>query len=215
MGRRRHDGQRRAAKVAARRMRRTRPSHTRATRGSGPRVPAPLLSDCELIEQFPDAFADDDDDDLDGWDDWDDWDEDGDDEEDDLVDLLRERLREVVVATVERRDPAIARAAVAGPERVLIDVFVGSWLAKARRRVPDHDLAGRAVAWVAANLGETGPAVQDAARLLGPAAREALHENFLRVPDDVSVARIWLLAAVIAPSTDDALIDLLLADDHR
>ncbi|MFC5142543.1 hypothetical protein ACFPK1_30255 [Actinomycetospora rhizophila] len=214
MGRRRRDGQRRAAKVEARRLRRTRPPHTRATRGVEPRVTAPLLSDCELIEQFPHAFDDAWDDELDLWDEEDE--EDVEDEEDDAaLDELRDRIREIVVATVEQRDPGIARAAVGWRERVLVDVFVGAWLSKARRRFRERASPSQAVAWVAANLGETGPAVDDAARLLGPEAPVALREHFLRVPDDVSVARIWLLAAVIAPSTDDAVVDLLLADDHR
>lgn len=213
MGRRRRDGQRRAAKVEARRMRRTRPPHTRATRGAQARVTAPLLSDCELIEQFPHAFDDDWDDELDLWDEEDGEDDGEDDEDDDLIDLLRERIREVVVATVEHRDPEVARAVLAGGDRIVIDVFVGSWLAKARRR-PEAASPARAVAWIAANLGESGPAVEDAARLLGPSAPLALREHFLRVPDDVSVARIWLLAAVVAPSAGGALVDLLLADDH-
>ncbi|GAA4944125.1 hypothetical protein EV188_10562 [Actinomycetospora succinea] len=211
MGRRRRDGQRRAAKVEARRLRRTRPPHTRATRGAESRVTAPLLSDCELIEQFPHAFDDDWDDELDLWDE----EEDDDEEDDAALDELRERIREIVVATVEQRDPEIARAAVGWRERVLVDVVVGAWLAKARRRFPQRALPSQAVAWVAAHLGEAGQAVQDAARLLGPEAPAALREHFLRVPDDVSIARIWLLAAVIAPSTDDAVVDLLLADDHR
>jgi hypothetical protein len=198
--------------VEARRQRRTRPPHTRATRAAESRVAAPLLSDCELLEQFPDAFDDDRDDELDLWEE----DED-DDEEDasDLIDLLRERLREVVVATVEQRDPEVARAFVTAGDRIVVDVVVGSWLAKARRRFPEAARPARAVAWIAANLGEAGPAVDDAARLLGPAAPAALREHFLRVPDDVSVARIWLLAAVVAPSAGGALVDVLLADDHR
>ena len=59
----------------------------------------------------------------------------------------------------------------------------------------------------------------DAARVLGPAAAEAGRENFLRTPPDVIVARLWLLAAVVAlaPVRDPVRIDLLSAADdvHR
>ncbi|MDD7940562.1 hypothetical protein PHK61_19235 [Actinomycetospora lutea] len=214
-GRRRRDGGRRAATVEARRQRRTRPPHTRATRAVEPRITAPLLSDCELIEQFPHAFDDDPDDELDLW--VEDEEEDDEDDAPDLVDVLRERLREVVVATVEQRDPEVARAFVARGDRTLIEVVAGAWLAKARRRFPRADLAARAAAWVARTLGEAGPAVDDAARVLGPAAQEALREHFLRAPEDVVVARIWLLAAVVVVggAGGDRWLDVLLLDEHR
>ncbi|MEJ2890801.1 hypothetical protein [Actinomycetospora aeridis] len=202
MGRRKHDGQRRAAKVAARRLRRTRPPHTRATRGAESRVAAPLLSDCELLEQFPDAFADDlddDEDELREWDDWEDLDDlqDLEDDEPDMIDLLEDDIRGVVLTTVVQRDPEVARAFVDGRDRQLIDIFVGAWLAKARRRFPDPELSARAAAWVAESLGERGPAVAHAARTLGPDAAVVLREHFLRVPDDIAVARIWMLSAVV------------------
>lgn len=196
MGRRRQDGRRRAAKVEARRARRTRPPRGARPLGAAvERVTAPLLSDCEILEQFPRAF----DGDLDGWDDdLDAWDDDEDDDAwPDLLDLLRNAVRETVAATVEQQDPAVARAFVARGHPFLINLFVGSWLAKARRRFPQADLPRRATAWVAEVLGEAGPAVDDAARVLGPAAREALREHACRIPDDVLVARIWLLAAVL------------------
>ena len=204
MGRRRHDGRRRAAKVEARRRRHLRSGVRRPPRGARPlgasveRVTAPLLSDCELLEQFPHAFDDDLDD---GWDDDLARDDDEDDEDDDawpdLLDLLQDGIREAVAATVEQHDPEVARAFVARGDPFLINLFVGSWLAKARRRFPQADLPGRTTAWVAEALGEAGPAVDDAARVLGPTAREALREHLFRIPDDVLVARIWLLAAVL------------------
>jgi hypothetical protein len=220
MGRRRHDGQRRAAKVEARRLRRTRPPHTRATRAAGPRVATPLLSECELLEQFPHAFDDDRDDELDLWEDEQEDDEDEDEEYDgpDLLGLLQDGIREAVVATVEQRDPDVARAFVARGDRPLVDVFIGSWLAKARRRFPQAGLPERASAWVAGTLGESGPAVGEAARVLGPAAAEALRGQPLRTPDDLLVARIWLLAAVVVVggAGGDRWLDALqLADDHR
>jgi hypothetical protein len=204
--RRRHDGRRRAAKVEARRRRHLRSGVTRPPRGARllgatvERVTAPLLSDCELLEQFPHAFDDDLDDD--GWDDdLDAWDDEDDDEDDDawpdLLDLLQDGIRETVAATVEQQDPEVARAFVARGDRFLINLFVGSWLAKARRRFPQADLPGRATAWVAEVLGQAGPAVDDAARVLAPTAREALREHAFRIPEDVLVARIWLLAAVV------------------
>ena len=124
--------------------------------------------------------------------------------------LLQDRIRAVVAETVERRDPEVARRVrrrgrpTTRPspfrgDRTLIDLFVASWLLKARRRRSDPDLARRAVTWVGEHLGETAPVVADAARVLGPAAAEASRENFLRTPPDVLVARIWLLAAVVAP----------------
>lgn len=221
MGGRRHEGRRRAA-VEARRRRRRGPVLTRPPREARPRdarsrdaaigrVAAPMLSDCELLEHFPHAFDDDlGDDDLELWDD--DEDEDDDDEEDDLPDvvgLLQVALREAVVATVEQRDPGAARALVARGDRILVGVVVGAWLAKARRRYPQTDLPARAAAWVAGTLDERGPAVDDAVRVLGPPAGEALRTHFLRVPDDVLVARIWLLAAVVAVggSGDDRWLD--------
>lgn len=149
-----------------------------------------------------------------------------DDDEPDLLDLFQDRIRLVVADTVRRRDPETARAFVvetphhgARPfrgDRTLIDLFVGSWLAKARRRRADPDLDRRAVTWVGENLGETAPVVADAARLLGPAAAEASRENFLRTPPDVVVARIWLLAAVVAlaPTRDPVRTDLLSVADE-
>ncbi|WP_433781715.1 hypothetical protein ACQPX6_18125 [Actinomycetospora sp. CA-101289] len=203
MGRRRHDGRRRAAKVEARRRRRAGSGVTRPPRGARPlgaaveRVTAPLLSDCELLEQFPHAFDDDEDELDDGWDDEDDaWDDGGDDRPDRL-DLLDDGVRAALRATVVQQDPEVARALVARGEQFYVNLFVGSWLAKARRRFPQADLAERATAWVAEVLGEAGPAVDDAARVLGPAAREALRGTLFRIPDDVLVARIWLLAAVL------------------
>ncbi|MHC1561669.1 hypothetical protein ACR9E3_22135 [Actinomycetospora sp. C-140] len=244
MGRRRHDGRRRAAKVAARRRRQERgaarpPRAPRPRRVAVERVGTPLLSDCELLEQFPQAFDDDLDDDLDdGWwdedDGWDDGDgEDGDDDGPDLIDVLQARLRDVVMATAERRDPGIARAFVAATHesgtcpaggsredrvtgnRTLVDLFLGAWLVKVPRRFPTADLPGRAATWVAAQLGEEGLAVEDAARVLGPSAREALREHFLRTPEDVLVARFWVLAAALALLTGghDTAADLLLAGD--
>jgi hypothetical protein len=208
MGRRRQDGRRRAAKVEARRRRQVRSGVTRPPRGARPRgaaverVTAPLLSDCELLEQFPHAFDDIDDDlDDDGWDDdldaWDDEDDGDDGDWPDLLGRLQDGIREAVAATVEQQDPEVARAFVARGDPFLINLYVGSWLAKARQRFPRVDLPGRTTAWVAEALGQAGPAVDDAARVLGPAAREALREHACRIPDDVLVARIWLLAAVL------------------
>jgi hypothetical protein len=145
------------------------------------------MSDGELLEH-PHAFDDDD-----GWD--------GEDEDDDawpdLLDLLQAGIREAVAAAVEQQDPEVARAFVARGQPFLINLFAGSWLAKARRRFPQTDLPERATAWVAEVLGQAGPAVDDGARVLGPTAREALREQACRIPDDVLVARIWLLAAVL------------------
>jgi hypothetical protein len=173
------------------------------------------------------------------WDDLEDdddfWDELDDDLDDDLDDepgpleALQDRIRAVVAETVERRDPEVARRFVAGTphdearpwsgDRILIDLFVASWLLKARRRRSDPDLVHRSVTWVGEHLGETAPVVADAARMLGPAAAEAAREHFLRTPPDLLVARVWLLAAVVAqaPVRDPVRIDLLTAVDdvHR
>ncbi|GAA4891439.1 hypothetical protein [Actinomycetospora straminea] len=233
MGGRRHDGRRRAA-VEARRRRRSRPPVTRPPRGPRPveaaveRVGAPMLSDCELLEQFPHAFDDaaDDDADDDVWEeDLDPWDADDDldaaDEDDDLPDVVgavQDALRAAVIATVEHRDRGAAGALVARGDRILLGVVVGAWLAKARRRHPQPDLPARAAAWVVGTLGEHGPAIDDAVRALGPTTGEALHTPFLRVPDDVLVARIQVLAAVVAVGAggaDRGSDDLLLADEHR
>jgi hypothetical protein len=221
MGRRRHDGRRRAAKVEARRKRRLRSGVTRPPRGARPlgaaveRVTAPLLSDGELLERFPHTVDDD------GWEDEDDVRDDEDDEDDDawpdLLDLLRDGIRETVAATVEQRDPEVARSFVARGHPFLINLYAGSWLAKARRRFPQADLPDRATAWVAEVLGQAGPAVDDAARVLGPTAKEALREQACRIPDDVLVARIWLLAAVlvVGGAGGDRWLDaVLLADDR-
>ncbi|HWN26695.1 MAG TPA: hypothetical protein VNP37_06990, partial [Actinomycetospora sp.] len=140
------------------------PRGARPLGASVERVTAPLLSDCELLEQFPHAFDDDLDD---GWDDDLARDDDEDDEDDDawpdLLDLLQDGIREAVAATVEQHDPEVARAFVARGDPFLINLFVGSWLAKARRRFPQADLPGRTTAGVAEALGEAGPAVDDAA----------------------------------------------------
>lgn len=241
MGRRRRDGQRRAAKVEARRRRREAMARPRRSgHGSAGVTPAtsrsPRVGTDRVAALVPDSTGCED-----GlWDDLEDddfWDEvDGlDDEFDDLedepgpLDVLQDRIRAVVAETVERRDPEVARRFVAGSphdeahplrgDRTLIDLFVASWLNKARRRRSDPDLAGRAVTWVDEHLGETAPVVADAARVLGPAAAEASRENFLRTPPDTIVARIWLLAAVVAlaPVRDPVRIDLLSAPDdvHR
>jgi len=239
MGRRRRDGQRRAAKVEARRRRREAMARPRRS-GHGPAGVAPTTSRSPRVgtdrvaELVPDSVGCED-----GlWDDLEDddfWDELDDDLEDDLDDepgpfeALQDRIRAVVAETVERRDPEVARRFVAGSphdeahpwrgDRTLIDLFVASWLNKARRRRSDPELARRAVTWVDEHLGETAPVVADAARVLGPAAAEASRENFLRTPPDVIVARIWLLAAVVAlaPVRDPVRIDLLSAADdvHR
>lgn len=240
MGRRGRDGQRRAAKVEARRRRRealARPARGRARAGATPSISRrPRVGEAAdtgrvsrvaaLVDEIV-ADPDELDDEF-----WDDLEEEEDDLDDDLDDepgpleLLQDRVRLVVAETVERHDPEIARAFIAGiphdedrpssGDRTLIDLFVGSWLHKARRRRADPDLARRAVTWVGENLGETTPVVADAARLLGPAAAEAGRENFLRTPPDVLVARIWLLAAVVAqaPVRDPVRIDLLCAADE-
>lgn len=243
MGRRRRDGQRRAAKVEARRRRREAVARPRRS-GPGPAGVGPATSRSPRVGTdrvaalVPDSVGcgvglwDDleDDDDF-----WDELDDDLDDEFDDLDDepgpfeALQDRIRAVVAETVERRDPEVARRFVAGSphdeahplrgDRTLIDLFVASWLNKARRRRSDADLARRAVTWVDEHLGETAPVVADAARVLGPAAAEASRENFLRTPPEIIVARIWLLAAVVAlaPARDPVRIDLLSAPDdvHR
>jgi hypothetical protein len=122
-----------------------------------------------------------------------------------------------VAATVEQHDPEVARAFVARGHPFLINLFAGSWLAKARRRFPQADLPERATAWVAEALGQAGPAVDDAARVLGPTAREALREQACRIPDDVLVARIWLLAAavVVGGAGGDRWLDALDAAAER
>lgn len=239
MGRRRRDGQRRAAKVEARRRRReamARPRHS----GPGPAGVAPATSRSPRIGAdrvaslvphpvgCEDGLRDDLEDDDDPWDELDDDLDDALDDEPGPLDVLQDRLRAVVAETVERRDPEVARRFVAGTlhdearpwsgDRTLIDLFVASWLLKARRRRSDPDLARRSVTWVGEHLGETAPVVADAARMLGPAAAEAAREHFLRTPLDLLVARLWLLAAVVAlaPVRDPVRIDLLSADDvHR
>ena len=240
MGRRRCDGQRRAAKVEARRRRREAMARPRRS-GHGPAGVAPAASrsprvGTDRVATFvPDSVGREDGlwDDLEDDDDpWDQLDDDLDDEFDDEpgpFEALQDRIRAVVAKTVERRDPEVARRFVAGSphdeahplrgDRTLIDLFVASWLNKARRRRSDPDLARRAVTWVDEHLGETAPVVADAARVLGPGAAEASRENFLRTPPDIIVARIWLLAAVVAlaPVRDPVRIDLMSAADdvHR
>ncbi|MDD7921823.1 hypothetical protein [Actinomycetospora callitridis] len=241
MGRRRRDGQRRAAKVEARRRRREAMVRPRRS-GHGPAGVAPATSRSPRIgpaEIGPDPGGCEDDlrDDLQDDDDpWDEFDDDLDDDLDDALDdepgpleALQDRIRAVVAETVERRDPEVARRFVAGTphdearsssgDRTLIDLFVASWLLKARRRRSDPDLARRSVTWVGEHLGETAPVVADAARMLGPKAAEAAREHFLRTPLDLLVARLWLLAGVVAqaPVRDPVRIDLLSAADdvHR
>jgi len=237
MGRRRRDGQRRAAKVEARRRRREAMARPRRS-GHGPAGVAPATSRSPRIGPdeiapdpggYEDGFRDDLEDDDDPWDELDDDLDDALDDEPGPLEVLQDLIRAVVAETVERRDPEVARRFVAGSphdeahplrgDRTLIDLFVASWLNKARRRRSDPDLARRAVTWVDERLGETAPVVADAARVLGPAAAEASRENFLRTPPDVIVARIWLLAAVVAlaPVRDPVRIDLLSAADdvHR
>ena len=172
MGRRRRDGQRRAAKVEARRRRReamARPGRS----GHGPAGVGPATSrtprvaaDVDGIVPGPGGCEDDLRDDLEDDDPWDELDDDLDDDLDDEpgpLDLLQDRIRLVVADTVRRRDPEVARAFVvetpydeAHPfrgDRTLIDLVVASWLLKARRRRPDPDLGppgrhlGRASTW--------------------------------------------------------------------
>jgi hypothetical protein len=240
MGRRRRDGQRRAAKVEARRRRREAMARPRRS-GHGPAGVAPATSRSPRVgvdEIVPDSRGcedglwDDLEDDDDPWDELDDLDDALDDALDDEpgpLDVLQDRIRAVMAETVERRDPQVARRFVAGTphdearpwsgDRTLIDLFVASWLLKARRRRSDPDLADRSVTWVGEHLGETAPVVADAARMLVPAAAEAAREHFLRTPLDLLVARVWLLAAVVAqaPVRDPVRIDLLSAVDdvHR
>lgn len=243
MGRRRRDGQRRAAKVEARRRRRQAMARPRRS-GHGPAGVAPATSRSPRVSTdrvaalVPDSLGCEDGlwDDLEDDDDsWDELDDDLDDESDDLDDepgpfeALQDRIRAVVAETVERRDAEVARRFVAGTprdeartlsgDRTLIDLFVASWLLKARRRRADPDLARRTVTWVGEHLGETTSVVAEAARMLGPAAAEVAREHFLRTPPDILVARIWLLAAVVAlaPVRDPVRIDLLSAADdvHR
>ncbi|WP_328306642.1 hypothetical protein [Actinomycetospora sp. NBC_00405] len=237
MGRRRRDGQRRAAKVEARRRRREAMARPRRS-GHGPAGVAPATSRSPRIGPdeivlgpggCEDGLWDDLEDDDDAWDEPDDDLDDALDDEPGPLEALQDRIRAVVAETVERRDPEVARRFVAGTphdetrpwsgDRTLIDLFVASWLLKARRRRSDPDLARRSVTWVGEHLGETAPIVTDAARMLGPAAAEAAREHFLRTPPDLLVARLWLLAAVVAqaPVRDPVRIDLLSAADdvHR
>ncbi|MEJ2861821.1 hypothetical protein [Actinomycetospora flava] len=221
MSRRRHDGRRRAAKVERRLERRRTPRPPREGRSPAgtapanaplaPRAAEPERATAELGALLGGFLADLDDDlDDEGWDDgWDD----EDDDEDDYFELLQDRVRTVVADTVDREDGEIARTFVAGclaGSRVLVDVTVAAWLAKAGRRV-GGDVSRRAVRWVAEHLGEAGPVVDDAARLLGSEAAAARNESFLRTPDDVLVARLWLLAALLTPAVGGAAarVDLL------
>lgn len=238
MGRR--DGQRRAAVVARRRRREAMARPRRGGHGPAGVTPATsrfprvgvdrVATPVDGIVPDADGCEDDLEEDDDPWDELDDddpWDELDDDPE--PLEVLQDRIRAVVAETVERRDPGVARRFVAGTrrnearpssgDRTLIDLVVASWLLKARRRHSDPDLVRRAVAWVGEHLGGTAPVVADAARMLGPAAAEAAREHFLRTPLDVLVARLWLLAAVVAqaPVRDPVRIDLLSAADdvHR
>ncbi|PVZ08900.1 hypothetical protein [Actinomycetospora cinnamomea] len=231
MGRRRRDERRTAA--ARRRRRRVAARPPRGARrgrastvarrrdggGAAPGLGALLdgivggLDDDAWEDEADDAWDDSDEDDWDDSDDSDDSDED--------FELLRDWVRVVLGETVDQRDGEIARAFVTGlrrppaladlfpgpsQDRVLVDLVVDSWLGKARRRHPDEDLARRAVAWVREVLGESGPVVEDAARVLWSSGAEVLREDFLRTPDDVLVARLWLLAAVLALApVDDAV----------
>ena len=193
MGRRRRDGQRRAAKVEARRRRREAMARPRRS-GHGPAGVGPATSRTPRVAAnvdgivpgsggCEDGLRDDLEDDDDPWDELDDDLDDDLDDEPGPFEALQDRIRAVVAETVERRDPEVARRFVAGSphdeahplrgDRTLIDLFVASWLHKARRRRSDPDLARRAVTWVAEHLGETAPVVADAARVLGPAAAEA------------------------------------------
>lgn len=227
MSRRRHDGRRRAAKVERRRERRRTPRPPRDGRSPAGTAPAstppaprpvePERATAELGALLGGFLADlDDDRDDDGWEDEldDGWDDELDDEIDDEIDddgdeyfeLLQDRVRTAVADTVDREDGGVARALVVGcpaPDRVLVDVTVAAWLAKAGRRV-GGDVSRHAVRWVAEHLGETGSAVDDAARLLGPDAAAARRASFLRTPDDILVARLWLLAAVVTPAVGGA-----------
>ncbi|GAA4784116.1 hypothetical protein GCM10023200_17110 [Actinomycetospora chlora] len=227
MGRRRRGGQRRAAKVEARRRRRevtTRPPrrarHERA--GVAPTTPPPartgpatredmatLLGEIVAGLDLEDEWADE----------WDDADEDDDLEDDDgRFEELEDEVRLAVARTVREHDLEVARTLVADAgrgtdrpftgDRVLIDLVVDSWLRKAGRRRADVDLPHAAVAWVAEHLGEDA---REAATILGPTAPGAWMADFLRTPDDVLVARLWLLAAVVAlaPGRDAVRMDVL------
>lgn len=219
MGRRGHDGRRRSGKVERRRERRYAarpPREGRSPAGTAPAnapaTPRPADRATAELGALLGGFLADLDEDLDdpgddpgdhpGNDPEDGWEDELEDDEDDdeYFALLQDRVRAVVAGTVRAGDAGIARGFVAGcprGDRVLVDVTVGSWLAKAGRRA-EGDTAGRAVRWVAEQLGESGTAVDAAARFLDPDGLAALREPFLRTPDDVLVARVWLLAAVVA-----------------
>ena len=170
MGRRRRDGQRRAAKVEARRRRREAMARPRRS-GHGPAGVGPATSrtprvaaDVDGIVPGPGGCEDDLRDDLEDDDPWDELDDDLDDDLDDEpgpLDLLQDRIRLVVADTVRRRDPEVARAFVvetpydeAHPfrsDRTLIDLVVASWLAQGtaaalgpRPRPPGRHLGRRA-----------------------------------------------------------------------
>jgi hypothetical protein len=228
MGRRRHGGQRRAAKVEARRRRRTvttrPPRRARQERaGVAPSTPPPertidggradmatllgqIVAGLDLENECDGELEDDD------------FDDEWDDGEDDRFEELEDEVRLAVVRTVREHDPEVARTLVADArsttdrpftgDRVLIDLIVDSWLRKAGRRRADVDLPHAAVAWVAEQLGEDA---RDSATILGPTAPGAWMADFLRTPDDVLVARVWLLAAVVAlaPGRDAVRIDVL------
>jgi hypothetical protein len=130
-----------------------------------------------------------------------------------VVTRLCTELRDVVAATLERQDPQVARAFVGARVRMADQLLEGTlglgedhfdvsqvvltlrvWLLAAPTA---GSVAG--LAWVAENLGESGPNVRRAARILEPGGEQAGDES------DIP-ALIWLMAGVVAVGAADRVL---------
>jgi hypothetical protein len=234
MGRRRRDGQRRAAKVEARR--RHREATARPPRGARPRgagtAPLPAEADATRVSApspaeategsrapRPDHLGSESrwDDDLDDRDDDDRFDEVEGEEYERLAAFARvcAEVRDAVEATLDRRDPEVARTFVAtrigaagghapetGPSDGRLDgphvaLVLQVWLIVSQRTQHDTDLATRAGGWATELLGRSDPSLERVTRML-EAARAPVPVGGSRAePSDIP-ALIWLTAGIVA-----------------
>jgi hypothetical protein len=177
MGKRKRDGQKRAGKVAVRRRRRQR----------------------DLVR-----------------------DQRGDDRAtDEMLESIRTLLRATVAATLEQLDPDIARTRLArvaevdaeieaeglddrAPGQWFADLALTTWLMAAGRSREEGGLAHPVLAWVVANLGPVGSALERIAvgLLDEPHDMEAVQGAIDELDDDFLPSLVWLAAGAVAVAGD-------------
>ena len=136
---------------------------------------------------------------------------------DEMLQDVRALLRETVATTLEHLDPSIARARLArvaeidaeieaeglddrAPGQWFADLALTTWLMTAGRSREGGGLAQSVLAWVAANLGPVGSALERIAvgLLDEPHDMEAIEGAIDELDDDFLPSLVWLVAGAVA-----------------